>query len=193
MRASPPAQRYLRALNGVTAVVDSVPAHAWTRMSPCPPWTARDLLGHLIDGQAQIVSLLTGRGPRQVAADLAALGGADPVATWRVTVQGVIEVLAGAEDNAVVPAPSGHRTIDELLTIGIIEPLIHAWDLATAVGRSADLDAEAVRTTLAGVRALGADLAATGMYDHPRRYAHGWDEQDQLLAATGRDPHRQDS
>ena len=75
-----PVARYLRALAGVTAVVQAAPPDAWDLPSSCPDWTTRQLLGHLIDAQQQTVAMITGRGPRPPVSDpgsLAQLVGED--------------------------------------------------------------------------------------------------------------------
>ena len=56
--------RYLRALDRVDAVVDAVPARRWDAPTACPGWSARQLLGHLVDGQHQVLAMLAGEGPR---------------------------------------------------------------------------------------------------------------------------------
>lgn len=182
------AQRYQRSLDLVTGLAATFPPAAWGHMSPCPPWTARDLLGHLVDGQEQIMSMLRGHGPRPAEADTVAGAGPELVATWYATVQELTGMLADLDLDTVVPTPTRPRTVDELLTIGVIEPLIHAWDLATTIDRAIILDPEAVHATLIGVRALEVELAATGMYAAPVAIREGATEQERLLAATGRAP-----
>lgn len=183
-----PAQRYRRALDLVTGLVVTFPPEAWGQMSPCPSWTARDLLGHLVDGQEQILSMLRGHGRRPVEDDTAAGTGPELVAMWHAAVRELTQMLADLDLDTVVPTPTRPRTVDELLTIGVIEPLIHAWDLAATTDRSITLDPEAVHATLIGIRALDVDLAATGMYAAPVAIREGATKQDQLIAATGRDP-----
>jgi uncharacterized protein (TIGR03083 family) len=43
--------RYLRGLDRLGAVVDAVPAERWNAPTPCSGWSARHLVGHLVDGQ----------------------------------------------------------------------------------------------------------------------------------------------
>jgi uncharacterized protein (TIGR03083 family) len=55
--------RYLRALDRLDAVVDAVPAERWDAPTPCSGWSARRLVGHLVDGQSQVLAMLAGEGP----------------------------------------------------------------------------------------------------------------------------------
>lgn len=70
----------------------------------------------------------------------------------------------------------------------VIEPLVHAWDLAIATGQTVWLDSEAVAVTLPAVERLGDQLAATGMYAAGRPLPPMASMQDRLLAALGRKP-----
>lgn len=181
-------QNYRSALTGFTAVVEQVPMNAWQWVSTCPPWTASELVGHLVDGLHQTESLLTGNGPRPPANDLAAIAGADPAGTWRSAIRAYSDVLAKLDVTATVSTPFGPQRVSDLIPAAMIEPLLHAWDLASTIGIRVDLDPGAVHETLIGVRALGDGLAASGMYQPARPVSSDASEQAQLLAATGRDP-----
>ncbi len=86
--------------------------------------------------------------------------------------------------------PLGTRTVDEVLAVAVVEPLVHAWDLATAAGQTARLDPETVTATLSAVEALAGQLAATGMYAAALPAPSDSSPQDRLLAALGRHPTR---
>ncbi len=183
--------RYLRALDRLGTVVDAVPAQRWDAPTPCPGWSARQLLGHLVDGQHQVLAMLAGEGPRAPVPEpeaLGALAGPDPAGSWRRAHQAVVAALSGAASGAGVATPLGPRTVEQLLGIALVEPVVHTWDLATATGRPADLDPDVVRALLPGVLALGGQLAATGMYAAPVPVPDDAPAQDRLLAALGRRP-----
>jgi uncharacterized protein (TIGR03086 family) len=177
---------YRHALVGVDDVVARVGSDRWDSLSPCPPWTARDVLGHLIDGQQQIAALLTGQGPRLPHGDPGALAGTALAAAWQAAHRAIEQVLVTVNPAAQVVTPMGPRTVTDVLNLAVIEPLVHAWDLARATGHAIRLDPDAVAFTLAGVRGLGGQLAATGMYAPACTAPTDADPQDQLLAATGR-------
>lgn len=181
--------RYLRALDAVTNVVDHAPPDRWEIRSPCPDWSARQLLGHIIDGQAQVVAMLTGQGPRQPVTDLDELGrlaSGHPVASWQRTQLATADALARVDPTASVATPIGESCATDMLAVALIEPLIHAWDLAIATGQQVTLDPEAVRGTLAAVQALGSQLADSGMYHSALAAPPDASAQAKLLAALGR-------
>ena len=43
-------ERFVRALDGFEAVLRGFPDNGWEARSPCDPWTARDVAGHMIGG-----------------------------------------------------------------------------------------------------------------------------------------------
>jgi hypothetical protein len=60
--------RYPGALDRVGAVVDAVPAERWDAATPCAGWSARQLVGHLVDGQGQVLAMLAPAQDRLLAA-----------------------------------------------------------------------------------------------------------------------------
>ena len=183
--------RYLRALDRLGAVVGAVPAERWDAPTPCSGWSARHLVGHLVDGQGQVLAMLTGEGPRAPATGpeaLGALAGPDPAGSWQRSHRAAVAALSGTAPGAVVATPLGPRTAEELLGIALVEPVVHTWDLAMATGRPADLDPDAVQALLPGVLALGGQLQASGMYGPPVPVPDDAPAQDRLLAALGRRP-----
>jgi len=53
-------QQYQRAWTTLEQTAAAVAPSAWERPSPCPGWTARQLVGHLVDGHHQVQALLGG-------------------------------------------------------------------------------------------------------------------------------------
>lgn len=186
-----PIALYLRALDRLGAVVDAVPPDRWDHPTPCPAWSARQLLGHLVDGQRQVLAMAGGDGPRPPVTgpgELGALAGPDPAGAWRRAHQETATTLAGVSPAASVATPLGPRTVEQLLGVALVEPVVHCWDLATATGQPADLDPEAVRALLPGVLALGDRLQGSGMYGPAVPVPDDAPAQDRLLAALGRGP-----
>ncbi|WP_211516977.1 maleylpyruvate isomerase family mycothiol-dependent enzyme [Geodermatophilus africanus] len=102
--------RYLRALDRLGAVVDAVPAERWDAPTPCSGWSVRQLLGHVVDGQGQVLAMLAGEGPRAPVPEPEALGllaGPDPAGSWRRAHRAAVAALDGAAPGAVVAHPAG--------------------------------------------------------------------------------------
>ena len=123
----------------LTAVIDAVPAQAWTNPSPCEGWSAHDVLRHLIETQREF---LTGHGID--------LGGvpdidADPVAAWHDHAKRVIEAIS--DDPVPATEFDGHfgpTTVgDALEQFYVWDMLVHRWDIARSQGaQTAYSDAE---------------------------------------------------
>jgi uncharacterized protein (TIGR03086 family) len=180
---------YRRALATAGHVVDGVTD--WSAPTPCPPWDARMLSGHLIDGQRQVLAMLTGAPhvlPTSDPSGLAAIAGQAPAEAWRAAAHRVDAVLDDLDAAAVVRTPAGDRRVEEVLAIAVIEPLVHGWDLAVASAQGVVLDPDVVATTLAGVEQLGGALAASGMYAPGKQVPEGATPQRRLLTKLGRDP-----
>ncbi|MFD6938191.1 TIGR03086 family metal-binding protein [Streptomyces goshikiensis] len=180
------AARYQRVLAGVSDVVSRIPDERWNAPSPCTQWTTLDVLGHLIDGQHQIAALITGQGPREPLKDPASAAGGAPVSAWAATTRHMDSLLAAVDPAAVVPSHHGDVTVEAVLGTAVIEPLIHASDLAQAADLAVSLDEEAVATCLAVIAPMAEQFAATGMYAPGRAVPVNASPQQRLLALLGR-------
>ncbi|MFI6210329.1 TIGR03086 family metal-binding protein [Streptomyces sp. NPDC051041] len=178
--------RYQRALAGVSAVVDRVPEHRWTSASPCPGWTGLHVLGHIIDGQQQIAALLSGQGPREPLRDPVEAVVGQPVTAWSATCRSMLDLLTTVDPNSCVASHHGEVTGEWVLTTAVIEPLVHAWDLAQAAGFETVLDGEAVEACLTAIAPMAEQFAATGMYAPSLTAPARATAQQQLLALLGR-------
>ncbi len=175
--------RYRRALAGVTDIVHQVPADRWRVYKR----QTLHVLGHLIDGQHQVASLITGQGPRAPRQDPAEAVTGAPVPAWDATARHLLDLLASIDPAVEVPAHHGEATVEQLLATAVIEPLVHGWDLAQAAGIEVTLDAEAVQACLTAITPVAERFAATGMYAPPRPAAADASPQQRLLALLGRE------
>jgi uncharacterized protein (TIGR03086 family) len=143
----------------------------------------------MVDGQRQIASLITGQGPLTPLADpLQAMTAADgqPAAAWLTTEQDMRNLLDTVDTASKVPTPQGQASIEAVLTTAVIEPLVHAWDLAQAAGVAVTLDTEAVDLCLAAIAPVAEQFAATGMFAPALPIPAGAHSQQRLLALLGR-------
>jgi len=180
---------YRRAWRRVESVAASASRSAWKRPSPCAEWTAHQVAGHLIDGQRQVQALIEGAtrivGQSDPAA-LAELADGDPAAALHESARAVEVSLRNLSPEASVSTARGLLRVEQVLAIALIEPVIHAWDLAVATGQPETLDACMVATLLRGVEQVGNELVATGMYAPALPVPQGATETERLLAALGR-------
>ncbi|WP_369135675.1 TIGR03086 family metal-binding protein [Modestobacter sp. I12A-02662] len=180
--SNPTATSYEAASRPLSAVLDAVPADAWSRPSPCEGWTARDVVRHLVDSQRD---LLTGHGlDLGPAPDL----DADPAGAWRQHAQRVAAVIADDE-----VAGRGYEGFFGPTTIGatleqfyVWDMVVHRWDVARATGQDAVLtDAELDRVA-AGADSFGEGLYMDGICRPGATPPPGADRATQVLARLGR-------
>jgi uncharacterized protein (TIGR03086 family) len=174
----------------VLAAVDALPGDAWSRPAHNDGWDAKSPVVHLV----QWVPGLFGSAGLDVAPSTDP--DVDAVAAWeemRVKLQAVLddpEVAAGDVDLGPAGRHTVARGIEQFVTGDVV---VHVWDVATAAGLELPneqlVDAQMAEQMVPAMRAIGDMLVASGHYKPAVAVPAGASIQDQLLAATGRDPH----
>ena len=176
------AKHYQAALRPLTAVVEAVQPDRWGAPSPCEGWTARDVVGHMVETQRE---LLCGH-----AVDLGAapdLDG-DPADAWRSHTERVLGVLA---DEALVGRSyDGHfgpttvgRTVEQFY---VWDMYVHRWDLARAAGLTAELSETELDLVEQGAEGFGDALHMDGICRPGVDAPAGADRATRVLARLGR-------
>lgn len=177
-------ERY-RALSAeLTRRVEAVPADRWDDPSPCPDWSARDVLRHLIDNLRDIPGH-AGQSPV-----LTKSVDDDPAAAWAEARDAVQSLLDDPERASLTyegyfGRTSLEATIDKFLGLDL---LIHGWDIARATGQDETLPADQVGRVYADALSLSDNLRAGGVCGPAVEVADDAPEQDKLLAHLGRQP-----
>lgn len=178
-------ERYRRVAAAFVDTVAAVPTARWDDSSPCEGWSARDVVGHVVQSQGLFlgfVGLGPDAGPDVVADPLGAVRAAtgsvqaalDDPATREVTYQGF-----GGEMTFV--AGVGAFLVPDLV--------VHRWDLARATGGDESVD----HADVAMIRNQMAEWPEELMRS-PQAFGPavepppGADEWQQLLAFLGRRP-----
>ena len=180
------AQRWRNLSDQLTARIETVPADAWDNPSPCEGWVARDVVRHLADWMPALylgsIGLPVPDGPSVEI---------DPVGTWAAADKAIQSVLDDPElSQRMTQSPAGAMTVEQLIEFtGLMDLLIHAWDLARATGQDESLDADEVHYFLSGIEPGHEEaMVASGHYKPSVRLPADADEQSRLLAFTGRQP-----
>ena len=180
------AARYRRVAAGFGERVEGVGVGGWDRPAPCEGWTARDVVGHLVEWLPVMFAGTWGldapEGPS--IAD-------DPVGAWAaldVAVQGWLDdpELAGSERDT----PMGRTTFEAAFDmIGTTDVFLHTWDLARATGQDERLDPDEVHRLLEGMEAMDDEpMRSSGHYGPRVAVPPDADEQTRLIAFIGRTP-----
>ena len=162
--------------------IDSCPPDRWDSPSPCPPWTAREIVAHVIDG-FDLVLASAGR-PR--GADRPE----DLVDDWAQAKDAVVDAMSDPETaGRTVPSPMGDFAFKQVVGGVILHDLLaHTWDLARATGQDETLDGDAVRSALAKMTPFDDLLRGPGMFGPKVTPPPDADAQAQLLCFLGRQP-----
>ncbi|MDL4777274.1 MULTISPECIES: TIGR03086 family metal-binding protein [Thermomonosporaceae] len=178
---------YHRALDLFEGVVGGVARDGWEAPSPCAGWTARDVAGHVTGGQRMIQALAAGAPPPDLWAAPAAFSPGDALMAWRTARKECAAALTPEALARPIPfAGLGELPLGDFLEGYILEPLVHAWDLARATGQPARLDPDLVHHAFATAQVLAATLRETGRLGPARPAPRGADEQTRLLSFLGR-------
>lgn len=137
-----------RAAAGMATVLASTARHQYGAPTPCPAWTVRDLIAHVLAGVAKYREIAAGgnwaRGAPEI--DLPD----DPVSVYRPSVEAMLHAWAqtGVLDREI-DLPLGRGRAEAALYIHLGETLVHAWDLARATGQKLTLEPAVAEASLA--------------------------------------------
>jgi uncharacterized protein (TIGR03086 family) len=159
---------------------------SWDAPAPVAGWTARDVVGHLVDWLPSFLAAGSSvRLPAVPSVD------DDPVGAWLAhvdAVQAVLDDPATAEltlSNRHIGQLPLDRAIDQFYTSDVF---MHTWDLARATGQDDRLDPEFCALLLAGMEPLEDVIRSSGQYGPRVPVKDDADTQAKLLAFIGRDP-----
>ena len=174
------ATAYVATNRSLTAVLDAVPADAWTAPSPCEGWSAADVVRHMLDTQRDFFAARdVDLGP---APDLA-----DPAAAWRDHTKRVEEVLTDEVAATPFDGHFGPTTVGATLEqFYVWDMVVHRWDVARATAQDPRLtDAELDRVE-AGADSFGPALYMDGVCEPGVEVPDDADRTTRVLARLGR-------
>jgi uncharacterized protein (TIGR03086 family) len=157
-----PAGEHRTVAEGFTQRVLGVSGSGWDAPAPCAGWTARDVVGHLVEWFPGF--LRAGAGVELPAGPPVA---EDPAGAWltqRDAVQALLDDPASVDTVLSnphigdVPLPTA---IDRFYTADVF---MHTWDLARATGQDERLDPRRCAAMLEGMLPLDEVLRASGQY-----------------------------
>lgn len=170
--------------------VHAVGPDQWSAPTPCTDWTVRDIVNHLTSEQLWVPPLLGGATVEQIGSRFDGdVLGADPVSAWDSAATASRAALAepGALDRTV-HLSYGDRPAEYYVREMRSDLLIHAWDLARALGADESLDPELVGSVLTAAEPYAGELAASGLFAPPVPVPADADPQTRLIALFGRTP-----
>jgi uncharacterized protein (TIGR03086 family) len=177
--------RWRTVAGGFSARADGVPAGGWDAPAPCAGWTARDVVGHLVEWVPPLLDAGAG-----IHIDGIPPVDDDPAASWHALERALDAILAdpAVSERRFDHPQAGSHPLDQAIAMFVVgDLLIHTWDLARATGQDERLDPASVHDQLLGMEAFDPGfLEASGQYGPAVPVAADADEQTRLLALTGR-------
>ena len=177
-----------RAVAEFDARVRQIGGHQWQAATPDEDWTVRDLVNHLAGEDLWAPPLLAGSTIAEVGDRFEGdVLGAEPKAAWAAA--SAAAVRAAGEDGAmdrIVHLSFGDFPGSEYTLQLFADHLIHAWDLARAIGADEHLDDELVASCATWFEAVEEAYRSAGaIAGRPPVPGHA-DAQTLLLARFGR-------
>jgi uncharacterized protein (TIGR03086 family) len=183
-----PAELHRRAVSEFGARVQAVADDQWELPTPCSDWNVRQLVNHLVYENRWTVPLMEGSTLAEVGDRYEGdLLGDRPKAAWEESAKEAVAAV-GAEGalERTVDLSSGPTAAREYVHQLFADHLIHAWDLARAIGADQRLDPELVDACAAWFASMEDRYRAVGAIGPRPELPPGADAQTSLLAAFGR-------
>lgn len=185
------ADRYRARADAFQRKVAAVTPDAWDNPSPCADWTARDVVGHVVD--MHHVMLRSVEREPTAAPSLRE----DPLGAFlsaRTDVEALLEdsELAASQCST----PMGPMTVEDHIDgVASQDLVIHGWDLARATGQDDTIDPQEVERMWPDAQNIGEELRTPGAFG-PGIVVFGPEVavpadaplQDRLLGLMGRHP-----
>lgn len=177
-----PAEQHAHDAGRFTDLVESAAPEEWENPSPVAGWTARDVVGHLVDW---LPGFLQRADVSLPPVDLAAA----PAGAWRqraADVQQVVERQGDVEfESPMFGTITVAAAIDRFYTADV---WMHSWDLAMALGLTPDLGEARCAEALAGMEPMDEVLRQSGQFGPKVEVPDDASAQDRLIGFLGRDP-----
>lgn len=158
----------------------------WGLPTPCDGWTVQDLVEHVVEGNELAVSLLVGDGAG--ADNDGGRAPADLISDFHHTVDRQRAAFDGADPTLKVAHPAGRITAAQFARYRAADIVVHAWDLARAVGADDRLPDRLIEHALTPYVQWVATLEADGMFGAGSSGRRLDRAQDRLLDRLGRRP-----
>lgn len=175
-------ERYSRLSDIFARKVAAVPPEAWGNQSPCAEWTARDVVGHMVDVHAIFQSLVGRQAVDHVALEDHPLG-----AFVAVRDQMRADLADPSRRDEEYDGLMGRSTFGESIE-GFVcfDLVIHGWDLSRATGQDETIDPSDVDRVQGMVDLMGDLMLENGIIAQPVVPHPDSSAQDRLLCALGR-------
>lgn len=188
-----PSALFARAATAFGGYVHAIEASQWNDPTPCTEWSVRDLVNHLVSEDLWAVELFDGRTIADVGSQFDGdLLGADAMARCDGAISGAIHAMSQPTAMTdTVHLSFGDLPGSEYTMQLFADHLLHAWDLAMAVGQGVEFDHDLVVACRAWFVANEDGYRSGGIIAPRPDLPAGADDLAQLVVAFGRSPNWQ--
>ena len=175
-------ERYRAIANGFTTRLEGLAPGHWSSPTPCPEWTVRDLVSHVIGTHRRIVATLDESEPVAVEDD------EDLAEQWLMASGTVVEALDDeTRASKVVSGLFGTQPFESLVgRLLCTDTLVHTWDLARATGQDEQLDPGAVSKSMEFLAPIDEAIRRPGGFAPKIAPGPDADDQTRFLNFCGR-------
>jgi uncharacterized protein (TIGR03086 family) len=175
-------ERYRRLAAGVTDKIAQVPPERWSAQSPCPDWTALDVVRHLTETPGIFFGMIGEAAPEVPSVE------DDPLAAWvaaRDATQAALDdpSIASREYEGFAGKSTFEKGVGQFICTDLI---VHGWDLARAAGLDERIDPRDLAEVRAAMAPMGDALRSPRAFGPEIEVPAEADEQTKLLAFLGR-------
>lgn len=170
--------------------VAHVKPDALARPTPCPDWTLHGLLRHQVGQDQGFAAAARGEGERLAVWRGGDLGD-DPYAAAVDSAELVTRAFAGVALDAELALPELGGRFPAALAVGfhLVDLVVHAWDVAAAIGVPWEPADDLVETSLKVAALVPEESRGPGeSFAAPLPSADGAAPKERLLTLLGRDP-----
>lgn len=178
-------ERYARRASAFAEKVAAVSEDQWTAPSPCEGWTARDVVGHVVDSQGRFLGFVGREMGEHPSVD------DDPEGAVRAVTSRIQQDLEDPERAAetfegFMGTQAFETAVDRFLAADLV---IHGWDLARATGQDDTIPAQDLAEMQEAVQQFPEEaMRSPGAFGPVVAVADDASDQDKLMGFLGRQP-----
>jgi uncharacterized protein (TIGR03086 family) len=176
------ADRYRRNVAAFADTLRAVPDERWSAPSPCPDWTARDVVRHVVETQGVFEQLVGREMPPGPSVDDEPLGAFEH-ATGQIAAHLDDPELAQVEYEGMFGTSTFEKSVDQFLSGDLV---MHRWDLGRAAGQDVALPPDEIDRAWEDTKVYGDKMRQQGAFGPEIEPAPDADEQTKLLNFLGR-------